>query len=128
VASEPAVSSKAWRIANGVMLLLFVFAAVVQVNDPDPFKWIALYLLAAVACTLDLRGRHNTWFSVAVALMATGWALLIAPRVIGSVPFREMFGAWEMKDTGIEESREMYGLSLVALWMALQVGYAKRPR
>lgn len=110
------------------MLLLFLFAAVVQLNDPDPLKWVGLYLLAAAACVLDLRGRHNTWFSVSVTLIATGWALLIAPRVLGSVPFRDMFGAWEMKDTGIEESREMYGLALVALWMALQIGYAKRHR
>jgi hypothetical protein len=30
-----------------------------------------------------------------------------------------MFGAWEMKDTGVEESREMYGLLIVAGWMVV---------
>jgi hypothetical protein len=32
--------------------------------------------------------------------------------------FRSMFSAWEMENAGIEESREMYGLFIVAVWMA----------
>jgi hypothetical protein len=41
------------------------------------------------------------------------------PRVVGHVPFREMFGAFEMRTVGIEESREMYGLLIIAAWMAV---------
>ena len=39
------------------MLLLFTFGAVVQVNDPDPVRWIAIYALAAAACLLSLLRR-----------------------------------------------------------------------
>ena len=45
------------RIANGVMAVLFAFAAAVQYNDPDPLRWMAMYGLAMLACGLALAGR-----------------------------------------------------------------------
>jgi hypothetical protein len=33
--------------------------------------------------------------------------------------FLDMFAEFEMKDIGVEESREMYGLLLVGGWMAV---------
>ncbi|MDQ3996935.1 MAG: hypothetical protein M3303_07940 [Gemmatimonadota bacterium] len=51
--------------------------------------------------------------------VALAWALTLAPRVVGGVPFREMFGALEMRTVGLEESREMYGLLIIAAWMAV---------
>jgi hypothetical protein len=37
-----------------------------------------------------------------------------------------MFGAFEMESAAIEESREMYGLLLVAGWMAVLTLRARR--
>jgi Transmembrane family 220, helix len=111
--------SAAWRIADAIMLLLFTFGAIVQVNDPDPLRWIAVYALAASACLLSLL-RHIHWaFPAGVAAAALVWALTLAPRVVGHVPFGEMFGAFEMRNVGIEEAREMYGLLIIAAWMAV---------
>ena len=109
--------SPAWRAADLVMLLLFVLSAVVQVNDPDPWLWMALYLSAAGVTLVSLVDRIRWWMPVAIACLTIAWAGSIAPRVLGQVPFGDMFGAWEMRDTGIEESREMYGLLIVAVWM-----------
>ena len=58
--------------------------------------------------------------------MTVAWAATLAPRVVGRVPFSDMFGAFEMKDVGIEESREMYGLLIIAAWMALIALRARR--
>jgi hypothetical protein len=54
------------------------------------------------------------------------WALTIAPRVVGKVNPGEMFSAWEMKNAGVEESREMYGLLIVSFWMAFVAVRAER--
>jgi hypothetical protein len=106
-----------WRIADGLFLLLFAFSVVVQVNDPDPFRWIAIYSAAALACLL---GDQLHWtVPVAIGLVALGWAATIAPNVLGRVPFLSMFEEFEMKSLAVEESREMYGLFLVAFWMAV---------
>jgi hypothetical protein len=108
---------QAWTAANAVMFLMFAFSVVVQFNDPDPIAWAAMYGAAAYVCALEVRRRNQPWLPATIAAAALLWAGLIAPRVIGRVPFTDMFAEFEMKDLGVEESREMYGLVLVALWM-----------
>ncbi len=105
--------------ANAMMMLAFAFSMVVQVNDPDPWSWIALYGAAAIVCGFALVHRASTRIAVAVAFTALAWASTIAPRVVGRVPFTSMFAEFEMKDVGVEESREMYGLLIVAAWMSV---------
>lgn len=108
-----------WGIANAVMLLAFVFSVAVQYNDPDGIVWMVLYGLAAIVCGLALARRQYRFFAAAVLVASLLWAASLAPRVLGHVPFLDMFGAFEMKNIGIEESREMYGLLIVAVWMAV---------
>jgi len=108
----------AWRAANVIMLLLFVASALLQLNDPDPVVWVAVYAAAAVICAVELRGLVRPLYPALLSLTALAWAATIAPRVLGKVPFGAMFAEFEMRDLGVEESREMYGLVLVAVWMA----------
>jgi len=108
------------------MLLLFTLGAAVQVNDPDPTRWIAVYALAAAACLLSLLRRVPWTLPALVCALALAWAATLAPRVAGRVPFRDMFGAFEMRTAGIEESREMYGLLIIAAWMAVLALRARR--
>jgi hypothetical protein len=111
--------SPGWRAADALMLLLFTFGAVVQVNDPDPVQWIAVYALAAGSCLLSLFHRLPSTPPALLCVVALIWAATLAPGVVGRVPFGDMFGAFEMKNVGIEESREMYGLLIIAAWMAV---------
>lgn len=116
-----------WTIANGVMLAAFAFSIVVQFNDPDPLGWAAIYAAAAAACGLELRRRTPWWWPALVGGVALAWGATLAPRVLGSIPFMAMFGAFEMKDVAVEESREMYGLWLIAAWMvAIAVAALRR--
>jgi hypothetical protein len=101
---------------------------VVQFNDPDPLAWVLIYLAAAWASLLSALGRVSRLLPLAIAAVALLWAAAIVPRVVGQVPFAEMFGAWEMKSEAIEESREMYGLLLIAGWMAVIAMRARRSR
>ena len=107
------------------MLLLFSLGAAVQVNDPDPIPWLAVYALAAAACLRSLLRRMHWSLPALLCAVALAWALTLAPRVVGRVPFRDMFGAFEMRTVGIEESREMYGLLIIAAWMAAVAARAR---
>ena len=120
--------ARAWTIANAVMLVAFVFSVIVQFNDPDPFLWAAIYALAAIVCGLEIRRRTSAWLPAILAAGCCVWAATLAPRVIGQVPFASMFAEFEMADSGIEESREMYGLLLIALWMIAVASAAWRRR
>ncbi len=108
----------AWKVADVLFLLMFAFSVVVQVNDPDPLPWMLIYGAAATACLLSLLRKLPWQFAVLTGIIALAWAATIAPRVIGQVPFLDMFAEFEMHDIGVEESREMYGLLIVGGWMA----------
>ena len=118
---------RTWLAVNVVMLLMFLFSVVVQYNDPDPWKWMPMYGAAAVVCVLELRGGLKWWVPTLIAVACIAWAATIAPHVFGKVPFASMFSAWEMRNEGIEESRELYGLLIVTAWMAV-LAVANRPR
>jgi len=113
------VTRLAWTVANAVMCLAFVFSVAVQYNDPDPIGWMAVYGTAAVICGLEVGRRVRPVFAALLSAVGLAWAASIAPRVIGKVPFGAMFAEFEMKNLGVEESREMYGLLIVAAWMAV---------
>ncbi len=115
-----------WTMANAVMCLAFAFSAAVQFNDPDPIRWMAIYTAGAVISCLESVRRMRAVFPAITGGIAFAWAATIAPRVIGRVPFGSMFAEFEMHDLGVEESREMYGLLLVALWMAAVTAAAWR--
>jgi hypothetical protein len=110
---------KPLTVPNCVMTACFLFSAVVQYNDPDPALWMAVYGAAAAACVLHLAGRRDWPLFAAVGLTAFAWAATLAPRVVGKVAFGELFEAFEMKDTRVEEAREMGGLLIIAAWMAV---------
>ena len=105
-----------WTLANAVMLVLFAFSAFLQFNDPDALIWIALYVAAAAVSGMEIRRSTPLWSPVILALIASVWALSLAPRA-HDVPISALFAEWEMKDLHVEEAREMYGLAIVALWM-----------
>ncbi|MEO7822999.1 MAG: transmembrane 220 family protein, partial [Gemmatimonadaceae bacterium] len=46
------------------MLLMFVFSTAVQLNDPDPLAWMAIYAAAAAVCGLEIRRRGPVWAPV----------------------------------------------------------------
>ncbi|HTO92543.1 MAG TPA: transmembrane 220 family protein [Candidatus Sulfotelmatobacter sp.] len=111
------------RIVNGLMTLLFAFAAYLQFNDPDPIAWTAIYAAPMVASAWAAwRPAGYPWqFPAAIALIALIWAATIAPRALGKIRLGEMFAQWEMKDAAVEENREMFGLLIVAAWMIVLV-------
>lgn len=109
-----------WTLVNGIMLLMFLFSAAVQFNDPDPLAWMSIYGAAAAVCGLEVRRRAPAWAPVAVALIALVWAGSVYSGV-NEVPISSLFTEWEMRDLRIEEAREMYGLTIVGIWMIVIV-------
>ena len=107
-----------FRLVHAAMALLFLFGAIVQFNDPDPLRWVAIYVAAAVSCALAAAKRVPPWLPIVIGGVALLWALTLAPRAFPNVRILEMFAAWEMANERIEQAREMYGLLLIAIYMA----------
>jgi hypothetical protein len=117
------------KIANLVMLVAFVFGVIVQYNDPDPTRWMAIYGAAALACGLFAAGRKQWIVPAMVLAIAAIWAATLAPAALGKVGFGELFEAFEMKDERVEIGREFGGLAIIAAWMlVLTIVSFRRPQ
>ena len=70
------------RVAGGALMLLLGAAAAVQLNDPDPFRWVLFYGLGAVVGLMALIGRlwwrHGLGYTVLA--LGAGTVFLVAAR------------------------------------------------
>jgi Transmembrane family 220, helix len=109
-----------FRAVNWVMAALFGVAMVVQYNDPDPMRWIAIYGAAmVVAGYAGRRGAVPAVAPLVVGGVALIWGLTWSTDVRAVAPYEHMFDHWQMKNTTVEEARETSGLLIVAGWMAV---------
>jgi hypothetical protein len=111
-------------IARGIDALgaaMFAFAAWLQLNDPDPVQWVAIYLAAAGLALAGPRHRRAGAAAALVAAVAVVWALSLAPDVVGRTSWGKMTETWKMQreDAPTEEAREMGGLAVVVVWMSV---------
>ncbi len=100
------------RTLCAVMGLLFVVAAVVQLDDPDSLRWIVLYAVAGALALVEAFGGRTAlrWLlfvpELLVAAVALVWCATLVPGVL-----RE--ASW----SGSEIEREAGGLLLVGVTM-----------
>lgn len=116
----------AFKAFNGTMVVLFVLAAFVQLNDPDPLVWISLYLLAAVFCIAHPMGKLPARWPIVFALIAGLWALTLIPTFLGRVSSAEVFGSVRMMSEEAEVAREFGGLMIVSFWMGVLAFRSRR--
>ena len=100
---------------SGLLSLLFAYSAVVQYNDPDPLRWAALYVAAALLAALSVIRPLPSIAPAVLSLGALFCATLMLPGVLEEA-------AW----TGTEEERELVGLLLVGSWMLVLTVYHRR--
>ena len=107
-----------FQIGNGLMLLLFATAAIVQYNDPDPWLWMGVYGAGALCCALFLAGRLPAILSGILTVGCLLGTLYFTVRILfGSVPFFDVTGQ-EMMGL-MEETREMLGFLITGLWTGI---------
>jgi hypothetical protein len=106
-----------WRVTAGVMGVVLMGFAALQLNDPDPEVWGTLYGAVALLSFAAAAGRP---FPVVAAVFAVGtlaWAVPLLLQVRHTSP-AALFDFFSMKTLATEEAREGFGLLIVAVWMA----------
>ena len=108
-----------FRVGNAVMAVLFCLAAGLQLNDPDPIRWLSIYGSACVLAGMAASDvRVPIGLICSVGLVALGWGIAVELDIDRFVEFRELFQSWQMKDAPVELAREAGGLFIVAAWAA----------
>lgn len=113
------------KILNFILALMFLLFAFVQINDPDPVLWIAIYGLMAVVCILAIFKYYIKpllWVMMAGFLV---YMVLLFPGVKEwfaqpdlSILFDDVL---KMQFPYIEEAREFLGLVICEVVAGMQL-------
>ena len=115
------------KIGNWIFGLLFLAAAILQWNDPDPLRWILIYLGAGIV-SIAATHRPAIWkAAVLVAIVGAIWAATLLPEVADNFQFSNLVSTMKVESPEIEKSRELLGLLMIASWMIVVV-FNCRPR
>ena len=106
--------SRALLVADIIAALLFAVSAAIQLNDPDPALWVAIYSAGAVVALIGWRWTPGLIAAIAVGGAALVWALLIVVDVDQWVGFERLVGPMETKGGPVELTREVLGLLIIA--------------
>lgn len=109
------------------MGVLFVLSAAVQLNDPDPVRWIAIYLGAAILSFAAVGMPVRPVLPALHGSIALVWAAALLPSAL-ETSFAKMFEGVRMMSPAVEEGREELGLAIVAVWMATLAAALLRAR
>ena len=111
---------------TSLFALLCVISAALQYNDPDPLRWIALYLAAGAAAVV-VAWQPRAWAApLVVAVIAAVWAGLLWAGVVDTVETSDLWKKMSEKGGKVEEMREAGGLSLVVIGGGLAAWRARR--
>lgn len=99
------------RVLSLVFMLLFGWAALVQLNDPDAYYWIVIYAIPCIASLCFYFGKLH--FLVGSIL---GIIYAIATFAIWPTTFEGIF-LDEANIDNVERGREALGLLIIAIVM-----------
>ena len=111
------------KILGGIFTVFFVFAAIVQFNDPDPWLWVLLYLVAAVASVIFFLGRLKMWMVLVLVPIYLILAVTHWPPEFEGVALQD-----GMKTLNIELARESLGMGISAVIMLLYGMISRRKK
>ncbi|MFT4978812.1 MAG: hypothetical protein ACI8S6_004722 [Myxococcota bacterium] len=107
-------------LGHGLGAAIFSLSAAVQLNDPDPARWVLLYTAAALLAALaPLRYPALRRASGALALVAAAWGAWLLSADLPALDAAVISTDPTMKTPGVELWREGLGLLLVATYHAL---------
>lgn len=121
------------KLLNLILSILFLVFAALQYNDPDPFIWIPIYLLAAFLCWRAYKGIHHRWlYAVAIGIYLL-YAIYLVFDKNGVISWASEHAAESLvhsmkaEKPWIEETREFGGLVILIAAMAINL-FSKRDR
>ncbi|MCP4867625.1 MAG: hypothetical protein GY898_02770 [Proteobacteria bacterium] len=98
---------------------LLLLCAAAQWNDPDPLGWIAIYAAAAATSLAFVVMSGPIWrIALVIGAIASVWAALLAPGASG-IGISDLFGSMKASSPEVEVARELLGLVISGLWMAV---------
>lgn len=122
------------KIFNWFFIVCFVIFAALQYNDPDPYKWVPIYLYAAFLCWQSIKGKYNPLLYVIGYVVYGAYAIYKIFDANGLIDWITKHNAQNIAETmkaekpWVEESREFFGLVIILVVMIINQVYLIRKR
>ncbi len=97
------------------MAILFSLSVGLQVNDPDPVRWMLLYGAAGIAVAALPYRRTAAIAAAVIGLIAAIWGGYLEHEVFGVLKVGDLFMKMSEKGGAVEVGREAGGLIIVAV-------------
>lgn len=100
------------KVFHLTLAIIFLAFAAVQLNDPDPVPWTAVYLSIAVSCAMAAFQVRPLWWLRIVTILILLWTVASLPGLfkwLGS-GLPDITGEMKASTPVIEEMREFLGL------------------
>lgn len=120
------------KIFNIFFILLFVFCAALQYNDPDPYLWMPIYLYGAVLCYLALNKKFFLSFYLAGFAFYFVYAGVLFLSETGVLAWikkhnaENIMASMQATKPWIEETREFLGLMLLIFALGVNMVWLLR--
>jgi hypothetical protein len=109
------------KALNIFFIVVFVFSAALQYNDPDPYVWMPIYLYGALLCYLAIKGKYNRVLYIIGLIGYGGYAIGLLFDKTGVLDWIHEHHAENIVQTmkatkpWIEETREFLGLVILII-------------
>jgi hypothetical protein len=120
------------KTLNIILSILFIIFAALQYNDPDPFLWFPIYLLAAFLCWRASQGIHHRSLYITAISIYIIYAIYLVFEKNGVIAWASEHAAESLVTTmkaekpWIEETREFGGLVILIAAMLINLKRRKK--
>jgi len=106
-----------------LMAAVLGLSVAVQYNDPDPWRWIAIYGAgAAISAVLPAR-RGLAIVALVIGLISLAWAIYLIQGVWGIISLSDLPTKMSEKGGAVEVGREAGGLVIEGVWLLVAASY-----
>ena len=100
-----------------VLSALFVLFAVVQLNDVDPWAWVAFYIYVALLFSLAAAGKYHNYATIGGLAIIVIWMATLLPDFINwvNMGMPTITGSMKAESPHVELTREFLGLLIAGI-------------
>jgi hypothetical protein len=117
------------KIVNLILAVMFLLFAFVQINDPDPALWIAIYGIMAVVCIMAAFNYYHKLGLVVLTVAYLGYSVILIPGLREWLAQDDQSMLFDdiakMQHLYVEESREFLGLMICVIVLIVQLVRAR---
>lgn len=120
------------KVFNIVFVVLFIIAAALQYNDPDPYIWVPIYLYGALLCYKAIQQKYNPLLYIPGLLIYSAYAIYLYLDKTGVLTWVTKHNAENIAETmkaskpWIEETREFFGLLILIIVLLINMFRLKK--